>query len=143
MDERGSVTSVDIGGGGIGGAAGEGDGARAVLVVCGVERCPADDDGRETSGWPPVRRVVPVFMGADVVLDRCVFGAVRGVYVAYGASWGRCRRFGSRSGRGNDLLDRELLFVLVLGNARVDVSLLAEGEEEDPGAEQEGTECFL
>lgn len=61
----------------------------------------------------------------------------------YGTSWGRCRRSGSRSGRENGLLDRELLFALVSGNPRADEFLLAEEEEEDPGVEDGGTECFL
>jgi hypothetical protein len=63
--------------------------------------------------------------------------------VLYGASCGGCRRFGSRSGRENVLLDREVLFALVLGNPRADEFLLAEEGGEDPGAEDEGTECFL
>lgn len=40
---------------------------------------PADDVGREMLGCPLVGRVVPGLVGVDVVLDRGVFGAARGV----------------------------------------------------------------
>lgn len=106
------------------------------LVVLGVDGRPLDDVGREILGPPLVGRVVREVDGADVVLDRVV-------WVLYAVSWKCCWRFGSRSGRGNDPLDRVLVFVLVLENPRADEFLLAEEVEEDPRVKNEGTECFL
>ena len=45
----------------------------------GVDCRPADDVGREMLGCPLVGRVVPGLVGVDIVLDRGVFGAARGV----------------------------------------------------------------
>lgn len=104
-------------------------------MVVGLEGRPLDDVGRDTLGSSPTGRVVPGFGGADVVL-------FRGVWVLYVVSWGR-RRFGSRSGRGNGLLGRELVFVLVLENPRGDEFLLVEEVEVGSGVGSKGTECFL
>ena len=48
-------------------------------MVGGVDCRPADDVGREMLGCSLVGSVVAGCTGVDVVLDRCVFGAERGV----------------------------------------------------------------
>jgi hypothetical protein len=73
------VTRVDIGGGGRGGGDTGCEGPGAGLLLRGVDCRPADDVGREMLGCPLVGRAAPGLMGVDVVLDRCVFGAARGV----------------------------------------------------------------
>lgn len=107
-----------------------------MFVVLGVDGRPLDDVGREMLGSPG-ECVARGVVGADVVLDRVVW------VLLYAVSWARCWRFGSRSGRGNDRLEREVVCVLVLENPLANELLLAEEVEEDPGVKNEGTECFL